>query len=227
MLRVRRLEVEPASPPPPPATRGMLRVRLHPVLVPMVAAVHVRRGHLAGGSAWAPCGGCRGMRSPPPPQARSTPSAGSPHVLVNRVDAGFEGGCAPSRAGGATDRLQQQLQPVGLRRQRRGWSAAPTYSPSNNSACPRPPAAAAGGAPVAPWLLALAVPAPLRHAPLPARSMAPPVSGRPRASASASAPLGPTDSYPLPPHSLHTCAGARLPCKRGPASLPLPSAVLI
>ncbi len=35
----------------------------------------------------------------------------------------------PSRAGVATDWLQQPLQPVGLRRRRHGWSALTTFSP--------------------------------------------------------------------------------------------------
>ncbi len=137
----------------------------------------------------------------PRPQARSTPSAGSLHVLVDRVATGFCWYVSSTIAGGATDRLQQPLQPVVC-----GGSAAagqphrPVH-PSSNSACP----------------------APLNRAPLPARSAAPTVCGRRRASASAT-PLGnpPISTAPLSRPRLRPCTGTRLPCQAG-ARCPCPS----
>jgi hypothetical protein len=93
-------------------------------------------GHLGQGGA--------GGRSPPPPQEvppglRSCMCAEVTwRAALHGLHAVGAGGCSPSRAGGVTDRLQQQL-PLGLQRQRRGWSAAPTSSPLQQLGVPPPP----------------------------------------------------------------------------------------
>jgi hypothetical protein len=93
--------------------------------------VQVRRGHLAGGSAWAPCGGCWGgavtrrhKRDPCRRRGRRTSCAS----MVSR--------CAP-RVQVRT--IAQRQLPVDL--QRRCWSAAPTHPATRRAPAPRAPRA--------------------------------------------------------------------------------------